>query len=57
VVFDVVTWQIGAGFHVTVTMPGGEPKRITETFATEGEAWRWIRKESVAWLADQRGAS
>jgi hypothetical protein len=50
VVFDVEPWRIGEGFYVTVTMPGSEPKRITETFATEGEAWRWIRNESVAWL-------
>lgn len=53
VIFDVARWRIGDGFYVTVTMPGTEPKRITETFATEGEAWRWIRNESVAWLHAQ----
>jgi hypothetical protein len=34
----VVRWRIGDGYYVTVTMPGTEPKRITEMFATEGEA-------------------
>jgi hypothetical protein len=50
IVFDVVRWRIGQGFYVTVTMPDSEPKRITETFAPEGEAWRWIRNEANAWL-------
>ena len=48
-IFDAVRWRIGEGFYVTVTMPGSEPQRITETFATEGETWRWIRNESVVW--------
>lgn len=52
-VFDVVHWRIGEGYYVTVTMPDGEPRRVTETFATEGEAWRWIRNESDAWLYQQ----
>jgi len=34
----------------SVTMPGSEPLQITETFATEGEAGRWIKNESAAWL-------
>jgi hypothetical protein len=54
-VFDVEPWRIGDGFYVTVTMPGSEPKRITDTFATEGEAWRWIGNESSAWLFDRKG--
>ncbi len=53
-VFDVERWRIGEGYYVTVTMPDGEPQRITETFNTEGEAWRWIRNESVVWLRDQK---
>ncbi len=53
-VFDVEPWRIGEGFYVTVTMPSSEPKRITETFKTEGEASRWIRNESAAWLHSQR---
>ena len=39
-VFDVARWRIGEGYCVTVMMPNGEPERITETFRTEGEAWR-----------------
>jgi IS1 family transposase len=57
VVFEVVAWRIGDGFYVAVAMPGSEPKRITETFATDGEAWRWIRNESVAWLYNHRQAN
>jgi hypothetical protein len=52
-VFDVERWRIGEGYYVTVTMSDGEPKRVTETFKTEDEAWRWIRNESVAWLNTQ----
>jgi hypothetical protein len=54
VIFDVVRWRIGEGFYVAVTMPGSEPKRITETFASDGEAWRWIRNESATWLNASR---
>jgi IS1 family transposase len=49
-VFDVERWRIGDGYYITVTMPDSEPQRITETFKTEGDAWRWIRNESAAWL-------
>lgn len=54
VTFNVEPWRIGGGFYVTVTMPDKEPERITDTFATEGEAWRWIRKRigCVAVLAE-----
>lgn len=50
ITFNVEPWRIGEGFYVTITMQDSEPQRITETFKTEGEAWRWIRNESVAWL-------
>lgn len=53
-VFDVEAWRIGEGYYVTVTMPDSEPKRITETFKTEGEALRWIRNEAIAWLTAER---
>jgi hypothetical protein len=49
-IFDVERWRIGEGYYVTVTMPDSESQRITETFKTEGEAWRWIKNGSVAWL-------
>jgi IS1 family transposase len=52
-VFDVERWRIGEGYYVTVTMPDSEPRRVTETFATEGEAWRWIKNESMVWLHDR----
>jgi len=35
VTFDVERWRIGEGYYVTVTMPGSEPEKITDTFATE----------------------
>jgi IS1 family transposase len=54
VIFNVEPWRIGGGFYVTVTMPDKEPERVTETFATEGEAWRWIKNESVAWRHTER---
>jgi hypothetical protein len=50
IIFNVEPWRIGNGFYVTATMPDSEPRRVTETFKTEGEAWRWIRNESAAWL-------
>jgi IS1 family transposase len=53
VFFEVEPWRIGSGYYVTVTVPDSEPRRVTETFATEGEAWRWITNESVAWLHSQ----
>jgi hypothetical protein len=56
VTFNVEPWRIGSGYYVTVTMPDSEPVRVTEAFATEGEAWRWIKNESVAWL-HQRAVS
>jgi len=54
VIFNVEPWRIGDGYYVTVTMPGSEPEKITDTFATEGEAWRWIKNESIAWLHERR---
>lgn len=54
VIFNVEPWRIGSGYYVTVTMADSEPQRITETFATEDEAWRWIKNESVIWLHDRR---
>jgi HSP20 family molecular chaperone IbpA len=50
VIFDVERWRIGDGYYVTVTMPGSEPEKITNTFSTADEAWRWIKNESSAWL-------
>jgi IS1 family transposase len=56
VIFDVDRWRIGEGYYVTVTMLGGAPEKITDTFSTEAEAWRWIKNESVAWLYNRREA-
>jgi hypothetical protein len=50
IIFDVERWRIGEGYYVTVTMLDSEPEKITDTFATEAEAWRWIKNESAAWL-------
>jgi IS1 family transposase len=57
VIFDVERWRIGSGYYVTVTMPNSEPEKITDTFATEGAAWRWIKNESVAWLHQRKAIS
>jgi IS1 family transposase len=57
VTFNVEPWRIGNGYYVTVTMPDSEPKRITDTFATEGEAWQWIKNESAAWLHEKKQSS
>jgi len=35
-------------------MPESEPQKITDTFATEGEAWRWIKNDSKAWLFERK---
>jgi hypothetical protein len=49
-VIDVERWRIGNGHYVTVTIPGSEPEKITDTFSTADEAWRWIKNESAAWF-------
>jgi len=53
-IFDVERWRIGEGYYVTVTFPNAEPERVTNTFATEGEAWRWIKNEAAAWHYGRR---
>jgi hypothetical protein len=50
VLSDVERWRIGDGYYVTFTMPDSESEKITDTFATEAEAWRWIKNESAVWL-------
>ena len=45
-------WAIGGGYYVRATLPDGTVDRI-EGFATEGEAGRWIKNESVVWLANR----
>jgi hypothetical protein len=50
VIFNVEPWRIGNGYYVTVTMPDSARVRFTETLATEGEAWRWIKNEGDFWL-------
>jgi hypothetical protein len=55
VILDVQPWRIGNGYYVTATMPGSEPKRITETFATEGEAWRWIKNDPLYGCTKKKG--
>jgi hypothetical protein len=41
--------RIGGGYWVRVTLPNSAPEQLS-IFATEGEAVRWIKKESAAWL-------
>jgi IS1 family transposase len=50
--FEIDEWKIGGGFYVRATLEDGTVERI-EGFKTEGEAARWIRNESVVWLANR----
>jgi hypothetical protein len=52
-IFEVVQWAIGRDWYVCATLTDGTVERI-EGFATEGEAGRWVKNESVAWLHTQR---
>jgi hypothetical protein len=52
-IFEAEQWAIGGGFYVRATLEDGTVERI-EGFATEGEAGRWIKNESVAWLSEKR---
>jgi hypothetical protein len=45
--------RIGGGYCVRAMLPDATLDRI-EGFATEGEAGRWIRNESAAWLHTRR---
>jgi IS1 family transposase len=47
--FEIEKWAIGESYYVRVTFLDGATDKI-EGFATEGEAGRWIRNESAAWL-------
>ncbi len=54
--FEIDEWKITGGFYVRITFADGTSERIEmDTFATEGDAVRWIRNESVAWLHSRRG--
>jgi hypothetical protein len=55
-IFEVAQWAIGGAYYVRATLTDGTVDRI-EGFASEGEAWRWIRNESVAWLHQERVVS
>jgi hypothetical protein len=48
-----VKWAIGDSYFVRATLSDGTVERI-EGFATEGEAWRWIKNESAVWLHTRR---
>jgi hypothetical protein len=48
-IFEAAKWAIGNSYFVRVTFADGTTDKI-EGFATEGEAWRWIKNESVEWL-------
>jgi recombination DNA repair RAD52 pathway protein len=52
-IFEVERWAIGGGCYVRVTLTDGTVDRI-DGFATEGEAGRWIKNESVVWLRRTR---
>jgi len=51
-IFEVERWAIGGSYYVRATLPDGTVDRI-EGFASEGEAGRWIKNESVVWLSSK----
>ena len=53
VTFEIDEWKITGGFYIRAMLPDGTVERI-EGFATEGEAARWIKNDSVVWLANRR---
>ena len=51
--FEVCQNKIGSDWFVRATLPNMAPEQIYG-FASEGEAARWIKNESVVWLSDRR---
>ena len=51
--FEILQWAIGGTYYVRATLTDGTVDRI-EGFATESEAWRWIRNDSTMWLHARR---
>src|SRR5438128_5574788 len=51
--FEVCEQKIGGGYYVRATLPNSVPEQIA-TFPTEGEAARWIKNDSAAWLHGRR---
>jgi hypothetical protein len=51
--FEVCENKIGGGYFFRATIANMVPEQIFG-FATEGEAGRWIKNESVAWLHERR---
>lgn len=51
--FEIDHWRIGGGYYVRATFHDGVIERI-EGFATEGDAARWIKNESMGWLYERR---
>ena len=51
--FEVCEQKVGGGYYVRATLPNSVPEQI-RTFATEGEAARWIKNESVVWVHARR---
>jgi hypothetical protein len=47
---------VGGSHNVSATLTDGTVERI-EGFATEGEAGRWIKNESLIWLSERRTLS
>lgn len=52
-IFEIDFWRIGGGYFVRATLPNGTVDRI-EGFASEAEASRWIKNESVVWLHERQ---
>jgi hypothetical protein len=48
-VFEILQWKIGGGWYVRATLPNQAPEQI-DGFKSEGEAARWIKNQSAAWI-------
>jgi IS1 family transposase len=51
-IFEAVKWAIGNTWYVRATLPDGTVERIDD-FATEAEAARWMKNESIVWLSSR----
>jgi len=50
---EVEANRIGEGYFVRVTFPDGKTDAIYG-FATRADAIKWIRREAIVWLYEQR---
>jgi hypothetical protein len=52
-VFEIAQWAIGGSYYVRATLTDGAVDRI-DGFATDEDAARWIKNESIVWLSTRK---